>query len=218
MARARDTSLNGRTRAHRVNTETMPLPSCASDRPGEESHRTLHVPEAFVANATQTVLTSWATKLCCTFNWIESSSDVRVPYLVTYSGHERPYAGATSFELAAQAAHDDVCGMSMGANDCSNEASCVADAEALLQPPEEVCCMAVPVCPMQECWAGFNCYEVQECCDTLSCQGPAPLVLIIVAALLVAALAAWLLCCRLRRTNKRPERALAPEVSMAVAT
>ena len=82
----------------------MSLPSCDSDRPGAETHRTLYVPQAFVDAATSDEVASWATKLCCTFNWMEITSDTEA-YLVTYARNERRYSQATTFVEAAQAAH-----------------------------------------------------------------------------------------------------------------
>ena len=46
-----------------------------------------------------------------------------------------------------------------------------------------VCCEAVPQCPGAQCWAGFDCFKETMCCSTIDCQGPAPIILIVVLAL-----------------------------------
>ena len=187
----------------------MSLPTCSSDRPGAETHRTFYVPQSFVDAASVAAVQSWTAKLCCTFNHAEIT-DESVPYLITYAGFRRHYTATTTFEEAAAAAHNDVCGMSMGSNDCANEAACVADAEAMLEAgsgpppmPEPLlaCCMAMPTCPAGECWAGFDCYEQTLCCSTIECQGPMPTILLILgpSLLLLALVAFW--CWRKHRRS-----------------
>ena len=108
------------------------LPACAADRPGGETHRTLYVPAPLSDAASESLVASWTAKLCCVYTWaVACSQPGCTPYLVTYDGSRRSYA-ATSFEGAATAAFDDICGMSMGSRDCASQADCIAQAEALL--------------------------------------------------------------------------------------
>ena len=157
------------------------VPKCTADRPGSQTHRTLHVPQAFLDNALDAIADGWTAKLCCTYNHVEITDD-STAYLVTYDGNRRNYDDAATFAEAAQAAHEDVCQMGMGSQDCANGASCIASAEAVIESAP-VCCMAVPMCPLGECWA-FGCFEVKECCENKNCQGPAPIILIALSAVL----------------------------------
>ena len=195
------------------------LPPCLSDRPGDESYRTLYVPQSFVDSAPPVALVSWSQKLCCTFNRLAITTEA-VPFLITYDGGKRTYGGASTFVAAATAAHADVCGMSMGSQDCSNGAVCIAESEAMLEassgwPPASaspspepetlVCCQAIAVCPRVECWAGFDCYEIKECCDINRCQGPAPYIIIIVGAVvLLCGAAATMWTVRRRARSRQP--------------
>lgn len=113
------------------------LPACSSNRPGGgwATHRTLALPTAMVHAASQAQATAWATALCCVYTWLEASSSLAAPRLTTYDGGHIHYEGAASLEAVAQAALDDVCGMGMGATDCSSGAECIATAFPPPLPP-----------------------------------------------------------------------------------
>ena len=59
---------------------------------------------------------------------------------------------------------------------------------------------------MSECWAGFGCYEETMCCDTISCQGPAPLILIIFGACLVVCAVISTMVAVMRRRRQQQQR------------
>ena len=67
-------------------------------------------------------------RLCCVYTRVQVT-DRAAPYLVNYDTDERSVPGDT-FELAASAAYEDVCSMSMGSKDCSSQSECVEEARA----------------------------------------------------------------------------------------
>merc|ERR1719420_2278060 len=99
------------------------LPSCDSDRPGGESHRTLALPESMLGRDSDEERRR-ANALCCVYTHvvIDNGWD---PYLVTYDENWYYMSSDDSAVEVMKEAMDDVCDMYMGSQDCSNKAKCV---------------------------------------------------------------------------------------------
>jgi len=106
--------------------EAYAIPSCDSNRPGNESYRTLQVPSSMLTNYQEE--NNWVTALCCVYTHVVVASDgVSSPMMVRYDGSAYIMRGLTSVEVM-QNAYDDICSMNMGSEDCLNQAQCIEDA------------------------------------------------------------------------------------------
>ena len=108
----------------------LALPSCNSDRPNSwATHRTLSIPnspEFFNKNSDDD--DRWARALCCVYTHVEiSDGPTGQAQMTTYDGSKYTVQ-ADTFARAAERAMDDVCGMSMGSDDCRRRSRCVHEA------------------------------------------------------------------------------------------
>lgn len=116
----------------------LALPSCNSDRPNSwATHRTLSIPnspEFFNNNSDDD--DRWAMALCCVYTHVELSDrpTTSQAQMTTYDGSKYTIQ-ADTFVRAAERAMDDVCGMSMGSDDCRRRSRCVQ--EAFLQQAKD---------------------------------------------------------------------------------
>ena len=129
--------------------------NCTTDRPGSwPDHRTLYVPSERLfpwhtndndnANANKTITmadltditntsVAWIQSLCCVYTYVElvegalTSSQEETAQLELYDGYTYAIPGDSLIEIAAYAM-DDICGMSMGSEDCSEQSKCVDEA------------------------------------------------------------------------------------------
>ena len=110
------------------------LPSCSTDRPGWATHRTLYLPSSMVSEEATDDEISWTNVLCCVYTYVKTSDDVDKPEFELYDGSSYKIKKDTALEVMYEA-YEDICDMSMGSKDCSNQAECIED---LLSPPEPV--------------------------------------------------------------------------------
>ena len=110
------------------------LPSCSTDRPGWATHRTLYLPSSMVSEEATDDEISWTNVLCCVYTYVKTSDDVDKPEFELYDGSSYKIKKDTALEVMYEA-YEDICDMSMGSKDCSNQAECIED---LLNPPEPV--------------------------------------------------------------------------------
>ena len=112
-----------------------PLPSCSTERPGSwATHRTLYLPSSMVSEEATDDEISWTNVLCCVYTYVKTSDDVDKPEFELYDGSSYKIKKDTALEVMYEA-YEDICDMSMGSKDCSNQAECIADA---LNPPQPV--------------------------------------------------------------------------------
>lgn len=107
--------------------------ACTSDRPGSESHRTLFVPSAMFDDRSNDPSfeerNSWIDALCCVYTWVERDTEGVTPRLQLFDDSSYSIQGNT-FVGTAGTAMDDICEMSMGAEDCTRQSVCVSEAQA----------------------------------------------------------------------------------------
>ena len=102
------------------------IPLCNSDRPGGESHRTLYVTQNSLSGTVED--NKWTNVLCCVYTHVEITN------LNDWNGWMRLYDGSwesldgDKLPQMAQDAYDEICDMSMGAQDCMNQKSCIENA------------------------------------------------------------------------------------------
>lgn len=114
------------------------LPTCDSDRPGGESHRTLYVNENKLSRGQDEDLDNndnvkWANALCCVYTHVEISSD-RSDTMELYDGSTIKVEASTFVEMA-ELAMEKICKMSMGKVDCREQQSCIDSAMAGTNSP-----------------------------------------------------------------------------------
>ena len=102
------------------------IPSCISDRPGGESHRTLYVSQSSLSDTEED--DKWSNVLCCLYTHVEVKNNKDWDgWLELFDGSWESTSGNTLPEMA-QDAYDQICDMSMGSRDCTNQQSCIDNA------------------------------------------------------------------------------------------
>lgn len=102
------------------------LPSCDSDRPGGESHRTLALPESLLGSDPDEERRQ-ANALCCVYTHVVIDNEYN-PYMVTYDESEYYMSSSGSAVDVMKEAMKDICKMYMGSQDCENKKRCVKEA------------------------------------------------------------------------------------------
>lgn len=117
------------------------LPSCESDRPNSwTTHRTVTIPSKSLTGSDEE--DRYATALCCVYTHVVSgSSESKQPTMTTYDDSTYNINGSNSIDVMKEVMKR-VCKMSMGSQDCKNQAKCVE--RALEVPP-------VPPSPLSDC-------------------------------------------------------------------
>ena len=137
------------TAAHTTNNKTMDwlyeleqALHCTTDRPGWPEHRTLFVADSMlivpVHNNTQKDTMSlfesqiaWIEALCCVYTYVEfvpaTTDAATAAQLKVYDGYIYNIEGESFVEIAETAMHD-ICGMSMGSDDCESQNECIQNA------------------------------------------------------------------------------------------
>lgn len=100
------------------------IPTCNSDRPGSESHRTLYIASSSLTNTEED--DKWTNALCCVYTHVEIRNDWD-GWMQLYDGSWESMSGDTLPKMAEDA-HDEICDMSMGSRDCSSQKVCVSQA------------------------------------------------------------------------------------------
>ena len=107
-----------------------PLPTCDSNRPGIESHRTLYVKESKLSSddVDDDVEDEikWANALCCVYTHVEISIDLS-DSMELYDGSTIKVEASNFIEMA-ELAMEKICKMSMGKVDCREQQSCIDNA------------------------------------------------------------------------------------------
>merc|ERR1712232_1419739 len=102
------------------------IPSCNSDRPGGESHRTSYVSQSSLSNTEED--DKWTNVLCCVYTHVKIYNNENWDgWLELYDGSWESTSGNTLPKMA-QDAYNQICDMSMGSIDCMNQKSCVDNA------------------------------------------------------------------------------------------
>merc|ERR1712232_703585 len=104
------------------------IPTCNSDRPGSESHRTLYIASSRLTNTEED--DKWTNALCCVYTHVEIRNDWD-GWMQLYDGSWESMSGNTLPKMANDA-YDEICDMYMGSRDCSSQNVCVSQA---LSPP-----------------------------------------------------------------------------------
>ena len=102
------------------------IPSCKSDRPGSQSHRTLYITESSLSDTKED--DKWTDVLCCLYTHVRVKENKNWDgWLELYDGSWESTNGDTLPEMAEDA-YNQICNMSMGSKDCENRRSCIEDA------------------------------------------------------------------------------------------
>merc|ERR1719221_1185088 len=106
---------------------TPRVSACSSDRPGSQTHRTLHIPRGlFNDNDEERRMTE---ALCCVYTYVEMDDDYDRPWMELYQGWQWMNVKPSAV-LVMEDAMNDICAMPMGAQDCSSKAQCVQSAKS----------------------------------------------------------------------------------------
>mmetsp|Transcript_3829 Transcript_3829/g.10054 ORF Transcript_3829/g.10054 Transcript_3829/m.10054 type:complete len:174 (+) Transcript_3829:185-706(+) len=113
------------------------MPTCDSDRPYSwATHRTLTLPPSCLLGSAME--NAMADALCCVYTHVViGSGSTNTAVLETYDGSSQAIgecgAGYASVQVMEETM-DRVCRMSMGREDCSNQAVCVENAKLISSP------------------------------------------------------------------------------------
>lgn len=91
------------------------IPVCTRNRPSNGKHRMVTITNQ-VASSRPSNDTA-ATELCCTYTWVQIDGAATSNQMVTYDGSVRTYSASDWNTLTTQLI-SDICGMSMGSDDC----------------------------------------------------------------------------------------------------
>merc|ERR1712166_561021 len=91
------------------------IPACTRNRPSNGKHRVVSVTSQTAASRPSN--DTAATELCCAYTWLQIDNAATSNRMVTYDGSVRTYSASDWNTLTAQLI-SDICGMSMGSDDC----------------------------------------------------------------------------------------------------